>query len=172
MIASNNGNTADTTNINNTALRGIQVSDDDGVLSFTTLVPGWYTGRAVHIHVLAHIDATVNTDNNTIEGGTISHVGQLFFDQSLLTEVAKVDPYSTNTQTVTKNAADSIFKQEAASSDPVVNYVLLGDDVSEGLFGWVTVGIDPTISKTVSAAAYLDSTGGHATSSTGSGGHP
>lgn len=163
MVAQNNGNAQDTTNLNSTAMRGIQVSDEDGVLQFTTIVPGHYTGRTNHLHVLAHIDATVNTDNNTLEGGHISHVGQLFYDQSLLTEVELVAPYSTNTQSVTKNAQDGIFKQEAASSDPVVNYVLLGDDVSEGLFGWATVGIDPTVSKTVSAAAYLDASGGHET---------
>lgn len=137
------------------------MSDDDGVLQFTTLVPGHYTGRTNHLHVLAHVNATVNTANNTLEGGHISHVGQLFFDQSLITEVEAVAPYTTNTQGQTKNAEDSIFKQEASSSDPVVTYVLLGDDVSSGLFGWVTVGIDPTISKTVQAAAYLDSSGGH-----------
>lgn len=161
IIAQNNGNTADTSNVDATFLRGIQISDDDGVLQFETLVPGHYTGRTAHIHVLAHIDATVNTDNNTLEGGHISHVGQLFLDQSLITEVEATSPYSSNTQQLTKNAADNIFKGEAADSDPVLNYVYLGDSVSDGLFGWITIGIDPTISKTVNAAAYLDEDGGH-----------
>lgn len=97
-------------------------------------------------------------------------MGQLFFDQDLITTVEATSPYSTNTQAVTKNAEDSIFRQEAATSDPVPTYVLLGDDVSEGVFAWVTVGIDPTISKTVSAAAYYDASGGH--EETGSGSAP
>lgn len=45
VVASNNGDTADDSNLNSTAVRGIQVSDDDGVLQFTTLFPGHYTGR-------------------------------------------------------------------------------------------------------------------------------
>lgn len=122
-----------------------------------------------HIHILAHINAT-ELSNGTISGGTISHVGQLFFDQDLITAVEETDPYSTNTQPLTKNVADSIFQQEAASSDPVPTYVLLGDDVSDGLFAWITVGIDPTISKTVSAAAYYDASGGHEETSSGGGG--
>lgn len=172
MVVQNNGNVNDLTNINNTALRGIQISDDEGVVQFTTLVPGHYTGRTPHLHVLAHIDATVNTVNNTLEGGTISHVGQLFLDQDLITEVEATSPYSGNTQSLTTNREDSIFKQEATSSDPILTYVLLGDDVSEGLFGWVTVGIDPTNVKTVNAAAYLDASGGHAETNSGGGGGP
>lgn len=50
------------------------------------------------------------------------------------------------------------------------SYVLLGDDITDGIFAWITVGIDPTISKTVSAAAYYDASGGHASSDSGGGG--
>ena len=32
-------------------LRGYQVSDANGKVAFTTVYPGWYSGRAVHIHV-------------------------------------------------------------------------------------------------------------------------
>src|SRR5712691_7192998 len=31
-------------------LRGYQVTDKDGLVQFTTVYPGWYPGRAVHIH--------------------------------------------------------------------------------------------------------------------------
>ncbi len=30
---------------------GTQITDDQGLLAFRTIVPGWYSGRAVHIHV-------------------------------------------------------------------------------------------------------------------------
>jgi len=36
--------------INTTALRGIQFTDDEGVVNFDTFFPGHYEGRAVHIH--------------------------------------------------------------------------------------------------------------------------
>jgi hypothetical protein len=33
--------------------RGVQVTDDDGIVVFRTLYPGWYNGRAIHIHFVA-----------------------------------------------------------------------------------------------------------------------
>lgn len=93
-----------------------------------------------------------------VTGGTISHVGQLFFDQSLITSVEKISPYSTNKQSLTTNAKDSILAGEAKTTDPVLNYVLLGSTVSDGIFGWVTVGINSKTSKTVKAAANYDPT--------------
>jgi len=86
VVNSGNGNSADASNINNTMFRGIQFSNDNGILQFDTTFPGHYTGRTTHIHVLAHINATVNAKNQTLTGGHISHVGQLFFDQTLINE--------------------------------------------------------------------------------------
>lgn len=31
-------------------LRGYQVTDANGVVTFTTIDPGWYQGRTVHFH--------------------------------------------------------------------------------------------------------------------------
>jgi len=39
-----------------TFLRGSQVADADGIVEFATIYPGWYTGRAVHIHTRVHLD--------------------------------------------------------------------------------------------------------------------
>ena len=35
----------------NPRLRGIQTTDGNGRVTFTTVYPGWYQGRATHIHV-------------------------------------------------------------------------------------------------------------------------
>ncbi|KAK9419065.1 putative Intradiol ring-cleavage dioxygenase [Seiridium unicorne] len=153
VSARNNGNPNDPNAAYNTALRGIQYSDDDGILSFDAIMPGHYTGRAVHIHIMAHIGATTLA-NGTIAGGTIAQVGQLFFDQSLNEEVDAIAPYSTNTQAFTVNGRDGIMGQEAATSDPVFNYVYLGDTVDEGIFGWATVGINPNVKLTARPAAH------------------
>ena len=69
-----------------------------------------------------------------------------------------MSPYSTDTQSLTINAADSIFLQEAASSDPVVEYSVLGRSVSDGIFGWVAFGINVTKTVSVNAAASLAAT--------------
>ncbi|KAF2709264.1 aromatic compound dioxygenase [Pleomassaria siparia CBS 279.74] len=159
VSANGNGNTNDETNIDATFMRAIQVSDDSGVVAFDTLVPGHYTGRANHIHALSHVNATV-LPNNTLAGGSITHVGQMFFDQDLLTLVETTEPYNTNTQTLTTNAEDGILAQEADGYDPMVEYVLLGDDVSQGIFAWISFGMDTASNYTVSPAVYLTSDGG------------
>ncbi len=42
-----------------TFLRGSQVAGDDGITEFLTIYPGWYSGRAVHIHLRVHVDETI-----------------------------------------------------------------------------------------------------------------
>ena len=36
-------------------LRGYQITDSNGVVTFKTIVPGWYSGRAPHIHVMIEL---------------------------------------------------------------------------------------------------------------------
>lgn len=169
VVASGNGDSSDTSNINKTFLRGLQPTDADGVAAFETLFPGHYTSRATHIHVLAHFNGTQYA-NGTYGGGYVSHVGQIFFDQDLITQVEATSPYSTNTQAITENDADTIFSEEAASSDPVVEYSLLGSSVEDGVFGWIAFGIDLTSQQTISSAASLYAEGGVANSNSGGGG--
>ncbi len=82
---------------NRTFLRGIQKTDANGVATFTTIYPGWYMGRTVHIHVKVHV------------GGSVVHTGQLFFPDSLTDTVYKSAPYSARPNRDTRNAQDSIF---------------------------------------------------------------
>src|SRR5207253_5803402 len=45
-----------------TFLRGLQTTDGSGVVSFRTIYPGWYMGRATHIHVEVFVNgAAVKT---------------------------------------------------------------------------------------------------------------
>lgn len=156
-----NGNYDDASNLNKTALRGIQQTDADGVVQFTTLFPGHYSGRTTHIHVVVHENAT-QLANGTLTGGSVSHIGQFFFDQDLITLVEATSPYDTNTQALTTNAEDRVFgEQETAdtTSDPVFNYVYIGDDLSDGLFSWILVGINTsaTYSKFLDNPVHNDS---------------
>ncbi|EXJ86668.1 hypothetical protein A1O3_03621 [Capronia epimyces CBS 606.96] len=167
VVASGNGNSNDTTNLNNTALRGIQQTDSNGVVQFETLFPGHYTGRATHIHVLTHNpNSTTVRVNGTLLGTNsstevhASHVGQLFFDQDLISQADKIAPYSENEQELTLNSEDSILSQEADTTDPFVEYVLLGDTLEEGILAWISIGIDPTEDQEVSDAATYYKGGG------------
>src|SRR6266567_591206 len=47
----------------NTNLRGVQVTDDNGLVTFTSIVPGWYSPRATHIHVKVHQGGDIGTQN-------------------------------------------------------------------------------------------------------------
>lgn len=104
---------------------------------------------------MAHIGATTLA-NGTISGGHVAQVGQLFFDQTLNQDVNTVAPYSTNTQAFTVNSRDGIMSQEAATSDPVLNYVYLGATVDDGVFGWATVGVNPNKVISPHAAAHYN----------------
>jgi protocatechuate 3,4-dioxygenase beta subunit len=79
-------------------LRGIQRTDAKGLAIFTTLYPGWYRGRTVHIHTMVHI------------GGNVVHSGQLYFPESVTDAVYKRTPYRARPNRDTRNAADSIYR--------------------------------------------------------------
>ncbi|KAL4948391.1 Intradiol ring-cleavage dioxygenase [Aspergillus filifer] len=158
VVASGNGNSDDESNSDTTFLRGIQSSGEDGVVQFESIFPGHYTGRAVHIHVVTHPGDQIQVlPNNTLAGlydTRASHVGQIFFDQDLITEVEKNAPYSTNIQTLFNNSDDSILETEAETTDPFVEYVLLGDSVSDGIFAWISLGINGTRDEYNSPEGY------------------
>ncbi|OHF04280.1 hypothetical protein CORC01_00619 [Colletotrichum orchidophilum] len=169
IIASGNGDSSDETKIDKTWLRGIQTTDSDGVAQFESIFPGHYTSRATHIHVMVHRNATLYS-NNTLGNVIIaSHVGQAFFDQELISAVEAIAPYNTNTQDLTTNADDSILSEEAATNgvDPVMEYTLLGNSVTDGLFAWMAFGINTTQAQTITPAASLYAEGGVTHSNSG-----
>lgn len=156
--------------------RGAQISDNEGVTQFDTVFPGHYTGRVTHIHILSTKDAQV-LSNNTYEGGVATHIGQLFFDSDLVASVEAVAPYTSNAQTFTDILDDGIAAGEATSEyDIFVDYALLGDEPSDGILAWITVGIDSTANHTDQAtpAAHYYEGGGQDTglSVGGPGGSP
>jgi protocatechuate 3,4-dioxygenase beta subunit len=83
---------------NRTFLRGIQRTNASGVASFQTIYPGWYPGRAVHIHVKVHV------------GGNVVHTGQFFFPETMTDVVYKRSPYSSRPNRDVRNPDDSIFR--------------------------------------------------------------
>ncbi|CAH0025999.1 unnamed protein product [Clonostachys rhizophaga] len=170
--AQGNGDSTDLSNIDKTFLRGIQKTDKDGVSQFLSLFPGHYTSRATHIHIMVHTNATEQKNHTLGNENYSSHTGQAFFDQDLISAVEQLPPYNTNTQELTLNADDSILSEEVATEgvDPVMQYTLLGDDVSQGLFAWLAFGINTTLSKEVSPATFRYKEGGVTNSNSGGGG--
>lgn len=172
VIASGNGDSSDETNIDKTWLRGIQKTDSDGVAQFESIFPGHYTGRATHIHVMVHANATLLANKTLGHDNYASHVGQAFFDQDLIEAIDQLAPYSSNTQQMTDNSDDSILGEEVSTDgvDPFMEYAMLGDSISDGLFAWLAFGINKTESTSVSPAVYLYEDGGVANENSGMGG--
>lgn len=82
-------------------LRGYQVTDGSGRAQFTTIYPGWYSGRTVHIHFKVRTNAT---DNQAYE-----FTSQLFFDEALNDQVHAQPPYAAKGQRNTFNSEDGIY---------------------------------------------------------------
>lgn len=93
-----NGNTSNTVGL--TWLRGYQMTDVNGEVNFTTIFPGWYSGRICHIHFQVV--------------GTNTRVSQMTFDVATKNAI-----YATNSALYTKGAdptsinGDNIFSDGA-----------------------------------------------------------
>ena len=86
-----------------TFLRGCQITDSNGAVTFKTIVPGWHSGRTIHIHVMIRTFSSTGT-------ALTEFTTQLSFDQTLIDSLAKsVSPYSSRGLPDTTNAEDSIY---------------------------------------------------------------
>ena len=83
-------------------LRGYQLTSAKGVVQLQTIYPGWYSGRAVHIHF------TIRTKG--VNGQEYQFTSQFFFEDTLTDQVYKQEPYSVKGKRDTRNADDEIFK--------------------------------------------------------------
>jgi protocatechuate 3,4-dioxygenase beta subunit len=82
-------------------LRGYQVTDANGAATFTTIYPGWYQGRAVHIHFKVRAKNAAGQEQE--------FTSQFFFDDAVSDQVYAQAPYNTRGQRTTRNSADSIY---------------------------------------------------------------
>lgn len=112
------------------------------------IYPGYYTGRATHVHTKVFPEWQVIPENNTYKAGRLSHVGQFFFDEELNMVVDKMFPYITNpikdTIGRTRNTQDSlnIFADSHGPEgqyNPIFKVHLLGGVVSQGLVAYITM---------------------------------
>ncbi|MFD0691127.1 intradiol ring-cleavage dioxygenase [Actinomadura fibrosa] len=124
-----------------TFLRGVQLANQRGVAEIRTIYPGWYQGRALHIHVKVHVGGTVDREKKTYTGGHVSHTGQFFFAEELAEKIAALSPYKDNTVTRVKLDEDGIYKQ--AGSGLLTIRPLHKGRIEKGLLATITVGVDP-----------------------------
>ena len=100
-----------------TFLRGIQATDSSGQVTFTTIYPGWYQGRATHIH----IEVSIN--------GRSVKVTQIAFPETVTSQVYTTGVYAARGQNPTSNTRDMVFADSVSSElatvtgDPQGGYV-------------------------------------------------
>ena len=127
-----------------TFLRGVQLTDADGAVQFKTIYPGWYPGRAIHIHMKVFVGGAIEDATDTYEGGHTAHTGQLFFDEESNDLVFSEKPYSTRVTPRLANRDDSILGDHADEPGFMLHLELNDpDDVWKGLTASITVGVDP-----------------------------
>jgi len=82
-------------------LRGYQITNAAGEARFTTIYPGWYPGRAVHIHFKVRTAA--------VAGKSREFTSQLYFDDAQNERVHAGGPYASRGAGRRSNASDRIF---------------------------------------------------------------
>jgi len=84
-------------------LRGYQRSDAAGRVTFTTVYPGWYPGRTVHLHFKIRSPAARQPG--------FEFTSQLYFDDALTDRVYAAEPYAARGPRTVRNADDRIFRR-------------------------------------------------------------
>ncbi len=115
---------------NKTYCRGVQYTDGNGVASFTSIYPGWYSGRITHIHFQVFLSNYGSNSSSTA-------ISQLAFPAEITTAVYNSALYTKGQNTsVTSFAADGIFSDG-------VSYQLasVSGNVNDGYVAELTVGI-------------------------------
>jgi len=111
-------------------LRGYQITDANGIAHFTTIYPGWYPGRAVHIHFTIRSEAGAQK--------IYTFTSQLFFDDALSDKVYTTAPYLANGPLDRRNADDGIFQR---GGDQLLLAIAEKDGVYSASFD---IAIDPS----------------------------
>ena len=126
-----------------TYLRGIQVADTNGELTFKTIVPGCYTGRWTHIHFEVYPD-----EQSATEVSNVIATSQLAFPPDMLTDIYALDAYAGSAKNLAGVGAaisdDGIF----AEGDWNLQVPTITGDITSGYVGKLAVGVDTTTEAT------------------------
>ncbi|HKC80966.1 MAG TPA: intradiol ring-cleavage dioxygenase [Gemmatimonadaceae bacterium] len=112
-------------------LRGYQITDANGVAAFTTVYPGWYSGRAVHIHFKLRLFAGSTK--------TYEFTSQFFMDDSLSDSVYTQSPYSSRGTRTTRNANDGIYNSLSSTNKTALT--LQTAKTADGYAGVINLGV-------------------------------
>jgi len=84
-------------------LRGSQATDAAGLARFTTIYPGAYPGRAVHVHFKVRTGAAAARGHE--------FTSQIYFDDAVTDQVQALEPYARSGQRRQRNDRDGLFRR-------------------------------------------------------------
>ena len=120
-------------------LRGYQITNANGTVQFTTIYPGWYEGRAIHIHVKVR---TFDGSNETLEW-----TSQFYLNNYINERIHTQPPYSKHGPIDMTNEEDFIYK--GPSSDGLVKanigqhlMLKLNGNEQQGYTGTFNIGVN------------------------------
>jgi protocatechuate 3,4-dioxygenase beta subunit len=117
-------------------LRGYQITDANGVVTFSTIFPGWYAGRTTHVHL--RLRSKYSEASSTTDG---SNTTQLFFPQDIIDSVyTTVTPYSARGTNPTTNATDHVYSGEVGGE----TLLTLSGGIAGGYTADITIGLPIT----------------------------
>ncbi|MET2011478.1 intradiol ring-cleavage dioxygenase [Microbacterium chocolatum] len=128
-----------------TWLRGVQVTDADGQVTFTTIVPGCYAGRWPHIHFEVYPDAASITD-----AGNAIATSQLALPQAMLETVYALPAYDGSARNLSgvSLTSDNVFGEDGGALQmPTVT-----GDASAGYAASLVVRVDTGTTPSAGAA--------------------
>ncbi len=126
--------------VGQTYLRGVQLTDAEGLAEFDTIYPGHYQGRTTHIHVKVHVAGTIA--NGVYSGGHVSHTGQILFNDAITSEVYRLAPYTSDNAGRVLNTADRVYTEQGGSRS-VLTLTPLGGSVADGFLGALRLIVNP-----------------------------
>ncbi|MFJ2538078.1 MULTISPECIES: intradiol ring-cleavage dioxygenase [unclassified Pseudomonas] len=121
-----------------TYLRGSQFCDQKGRVRFTTIYPGFYAGRTLHIHVAVRMVA----GSEYLDERCVAWVGQLYFPEVVSRSVLNAKAYRGRASLPLDNGQDSIYAGMGGEASTLAVWPIGRDSHEDGYFGHLTLGID------------------------------
>lgn len=146
-----------------TWLRGVQVADADGTVTFTSVMPGCYTGRWTHIHFEVYPDV-----DSTDDSANAISTSQMAIPEDVLNEVYTSSVYdgsSDNLSQITLET-DNVFGEDAGA----LQMPTISGDVDSGYITSLVVRVDTTTEPSAGAAPAGGGPGGGGGEGAGPGG--
>jgi protocatechuate 3,4-dioxygenase beta subunit len=123
-------------------LRGIQLTDRDGVVQFHTIFPGCYPGRTNHIHFQARTAGA--REGDSYRGGHVVHTGQVFFPEAITADLMQQGVYAARKATRMGQSEDGIFQHQGGPAATARLTPVVADDPSKGFEAVLAAAIDVT----------------------------